>query len=189
MSQVAELRQRLLDAFDDEILFASALRDTSDGGLEWALRELEGHRVRDVLEIGTCHGVMAAVLGLVATRVTTIDVADFQPCHPKTAPGGAAAFARVREVLDTAGTDNVWAVLAKDNREKEKIVSRLRFDAAFIDALHTEAGVRADFEAVKRCGFVLFHNAKTQSDVKEFLAGLPSLKRHGDFALWRVNDG
>ena len=183
--RVANVIGRLRAELGPEILWASAARNPSDAGLLWMLGILQDRHVGTMLEIGTCHGVMAAVLGLVCKRVTTVDCAAFRPHHADR--GGSSAFARVPEVLATAGASNVWAFLAKDENEKQQIVRRLRFGAAFIDGLHTAAG--ADFEAVRHCGCVFFHNAETQGGVKAFLATIGPVERCGDFAVWRHPDG
>ena len=185
--RVATLIGDIRSKLGPEILLASAARNPSDAGLLWMMDRLRERRSGGLLEIGTCYGVMAAVVALICKRVTTIDNASFMPGRPG-APGGRAAFARVPEVLAVAGARNVWAFLAKDEREKQQVVRRLRFDAAFIDGLHSADGVRADFEAVRRCGFVFFHN-RTRGPISAFLAGLTGVEHCGDFALWRNPSG
>jgi len=181
--QVDSLLARLTGRFGAKILVATAARnDTPD--LLWALYKIAYHNPLHMVEIGTCHGVMATVLGLVAQHVTTVDVATYVPAHAGS-PGGPTAFARVADVFEVAGLDNVWAVLAENEAEKQRFLRASPFDAAFIDGLHETDAVLADFEAVRKCGFVLFHNVSSHAKVKTAIEQIGDVTCFGNFGLWR----
>ena len=113
---------------------------------------LEGRRFGHVVEIGTQMGLSAAVWAYFADTVTTIDILKY----------------RIRDsVLETAGvTDRVVPVVVCTDAQKAHVISRLTFDMAFVDGDHRKLetdGVvfcpaQLDFDLVRRCGSVLFHD-------------------------------
>jgi predicted O-methyltransferase YrrM len=125
------------------VLEASA---AAHGGREVVARQLERlRRLRPatVVEIGTRHGVMAAVLGRLAQRVVTVDL------HPSPL---------VPAVLACAGAANVVPVAVRSNAAKALLLDSLAFDVAFLDGDHTVAGVAFDMVHTRRCGCVVFHD-------------------------------
>jgi len=138
-----ELVGRLSSRFGSDMLTSSA---AVAGGPEAVARQLE--RLAElqpalVVEIGTRHGVMAAVLAQVAEWVITIDV---------------EASPLVRDVLACAGVGNVASLLVDSNHAKGLLLDRLRFDLAFVDGDHHYEGVAFDFAHTRHCGRILFHD-------------------------------
>lgn len=93
------------------------------------------------VEIGTCKGLTAIVLSRYFEKVVTIDVVR----DPEK-----------EDIANYFGIKNIAFVDVKDNEQKAKVIRSLQFDAAYVDGDHTN-DTEADFELVKRCGRVLFH--------------------------------
>lgn len=94
------------------------------------------------LEIGTFHGITAVILSQFFSRVVCVSVDDM-PVMKK-------------EIIDYLGIKNISFYDAKDNDDKERFVRALSFDFCYQDGDHTH-DTRSDFELVRRCGRVLFH--------------------------------
>lgn len=144
---------------------------------------LAGRGVRTALEIGTYRGVGAAEISQFVDRVVTVDLH-----HGRLEQLGEEwdrhAFWR------SLGIDNIVLHLVDDDAEKAEFVRGLDFDFAFIDGAHDQR-VRDDFELVKRCGRVLFHDVDSRGKpeldhVYNFVMSLPraQLERRDIFALW-----
>jgi predicted O-methyltransferase YrrM len=177
-----QLVERMVALHGVGIIKRSALR-IGDGArvLTEMLAEL---RPRVILEIGTYRGCTAAYMAQFCERVITVDLV-----HGLLERGGEAfdrhAFWR------SLGADNIDLHLADAEAAKARLIERLHFDFAFIDGAHDFDSVRADFELVKRCGRVLFHDydpaARPQKNgvhalVRTLPAGQVSVR--GIFALW-----
>jgi predicted O-methyltransferase YrrM len=96
------------------------------------------------IETGTYKGTGTAMLARYATNVITIDVKNYIEKY---------AF-----WLELGLYDKIESYIVEDEEDKADFLGRVNFDFAFIDGDHSEAGVRADFECVKKCGRVLFHD-------------------------------
>lgn len=105
---------------------------------------LKGYRIKHALEIGTWRGVSSAILAHYADKVTTVDIRYYDE-----AP----------RVWMWAGVfDKMKYLVVPDNETKAAAIKDLDFDFAFIDGMHTYDDVAFDFELVKKCGRVLFHD-------------------------------
>lgn len=138
---------------------------------------------RRVLEIGTYRGVSAAYMAHFVDHVTTIDLKHGrleqlgEPCDRE-------AFWR------SLGLDNITLRLVEDDAEKDAVIAAESFDLAFIDGGKND--IADDFERVKHCGAVLFHDVDSrglpgQDAVYDFVMALPKeqVTRMDIFALWR----
>ncbi len=96
-----------------------------------------------VVEIGTKYGVGTLLPAHYARHAITIDII------PRTEPIAVWSFFGVNNKIDYA--------VVKDNEEKAKYISDKNFDFAIIDGGHSYEDIQLDFELVKRCGRVLFH--------------------------------
>ena len=119
--------------------------------------------LKTVVEIGTCYGLSAAYFAQFADEVYTFDVADF--------PGRQKMWKRLRladkihfyiihgREIDGV-TKNFKGTVSKNEKaiDIKYVLDRIKFDFAFIDANHNYNDVKADFELVKSCGRVLFHD-------------------------------
>lgn len=144
---------------------------------------MAGRGVRTALEIGTYRGVGAAEISQFAERVITIDLV-----HGRMEQLGEKwdrqAFWR------SLGIENIELRLVRDDAEKAELIRSLDFDFAFVDGAHDER-VRQDFELVRRCGRVLFHDVDSRGKpeldhVFNFVMSLPKheLEQRDIFALW-----
>lgn len=176
---VAELRARVAELFGEGALRRSAINIRAGGG---AFERFVPPRCH-ALEIGTYRGLGTAALALFADSVVTVDLA-----HGKLEAAGEAwdrsALWRALEL------ENIRSVVVRDDEEKRALVESLDFDFAFVDGEHTTAGVALDFELVKRCGRVMFHDydwspREKRNDVYHFVSNLDgNLAVHDIFALW-----
>lgn len=94
------------------------------------------------LEIGTFHGITAILLSQFFERVVCVSI-DEMPVMK-------------REIVSYLGIKNIAFYDAKDNAEKARFIHALHFDFCYQDGDHTN-DTQTDFELVKRCGRVLFH--------------------------------
>ena len=129
------------------------------------------------LEIGTYHGVTAILLAERFERFISVSVDDEDPQR-----------LLKRELADYLGVTNITFHDAKDNDEKAAIVRGLEFDFAYSDGDHT-SDTRADFDLVKRCGRVLFHEVwPLQPPVWDLVNSLPpeevTRAEHDILAYW-----
>lgn len=143
--------------------------------LEWfgpfvAGRAFKGRRC---VEIGTRKGLTAIVLSRHFDEVVTLDI---QPDDQK------------QQIADYVGIKNIRFMDIEDNAEKTEIINGLEFDAAYVDGDHAR-DTEADFELVRHCGRVLFHEYwKTQEPVWNLVNRLTldggNVSIEGKFALW-----
>ena len=140
------VRQKILEKYDIDRLNASILEDhrISGGDDVEVLDELLRTYLRGgtAVEIGTKRGVGAAVLAHYADRVITFDPAP-----------------------ESKRAQELWDYLDVADRIEQRgvsgnvaDVSGIDFQFALIDGDHSAEHVRMDFDAVKHCGMVLFHD-------------------------------
>lgn len=94
------------------------------------------------LEIGTFHGITAILLSQYFDHVYCVSI-DEMPVMK-------------RELVDFLDIKNISFYDAKDNADKAAFVNALKFDFCYQDGDHTHDTL-TDFDLVKRCGRVLFH--------------------------------
>lgn len=97
-----------------------------------------------VVEIGTYHGCTAAYIAQFASKVHCFDIEDFPQ--------------KYKIWADCGLTDKIEFHLIKDKAEIKEILKDIDFDFAFIDDGHEYEDTKADFNLVKKCGRVLFHD-------------------------------
>ncbi len=181
-----EIHARAVSLYGAGVLRRSALYIRGGAGVfEWALKD---KGIRTVLEIGTYKGVSAAAMAQYVDRVITIDLKRGR-LENTDRSFDRHAFWR------TMGVTNVELILVENDAEKKAVVDELEFDFAFVDGAHDQT-VRDDFNLVKRCGRVLFHDADdnrtrgfkehASNHVYEFLETLPreQLQFNDIFCLW-----
>lgn len=146
--------------------------------LEWfgpfiAGRAFKGKRC---VEIGTRKGLTAIVLAGYFDEVVTIDIKPDEEKH---------------KIAEYVGVKNIRFIDVKDNAEKAKIINGLEFDAAYVDGDHAK-DTESDFNLVRRCGRVLFHEYwETQEPVWNLVNRLQAegeVSAEGKLALWTNTD-
>lgn len=126
------------------------------------------------IEIGTYYGLSTVVLASWAKEVKTFDIVSYPE------------FAIVKQAF--LGLQNVSQFIIK-NREDIRICivhNDIKFDFAFIDAVHDYENVKKDFEIVESCGRVLFHDANNPG-IEKFLneIGAVIIWKNGNyFGYW-----
>jgi len=177
------LAAKIVSHYGPAALNKSVLSIRDGGGV--FERVLGGRQYKRVLEIGTYRGVSAAEMSQYCDRVTTIDLV-----HGK--------LERMGETWDrhafwsTLGRENIDLILVENDRQKARAINSLQFDFAFIDGAHDDPDViRSDFELVRRCGAVLFHDVdrrgkREQDYVIDFVESLPAhqVQKLDIFAIW-----
>lgn len=136
------------------------------------------------LEIGTYHGVSAAFIAMRCEHVMTMDLEHGQV--------ESLGYSFDREAFwRHMGVSNVEQILVADDAHKSTIIPTLDFDIAFIDG--GKNNIATDFELVKHCGTVLFHDVdkrgvKGQDAVYDFVMSLPAdeVQRLDIFAVWEA---
>ena len=175
------LGKRIAELYGDRILRKSALSIRDGAGVFEQV--LGGGKFNHALEIGTFRGVAAAEMAQHCRKVTTIDLKQGQ-IERLGLQWDRREFWRSLEI------ENVDLRLVQDDDEKAKVIAELDFDFAFVDGAHDQR-VRRDFEVVKHCGTVLFHDygdrgAPHLNHVFDFVNTLPKhqVQRLDIFALW-----
>mgnify|MGYP002138125041 FL=1 len=178
---MSAMRQRIVDLFGQHALKRSILSIREGGGVMEHF--LSGKGVRTALEIGTYRGVGAAEISQFVDRVITIDLD-----HGRLEQLGESW--NRQHFWSALGITNIDLRLVRDDAEKAALIRSLEFDFAFVDGAHDQR-VRDDFELVRRCGKVLFHDVdrrgKPEKDyVYDFVMSLPrhELELRDIFALW-----
>lgn len=153
--------KRLIQRFGEKVTRKSCI----PGGAKVVFEELMADKgFKNVVEIGTGQGISAVIMAQFANHVYTFDIK-----HPE---------------------QNIWGFLKCNNitltigdAEKYQKLNTLEFDFAFIDGNHEGDFPMMDFEAVKKCGRVLFHDIKRPA-VKKVLDAL-DVTIINDMAYWR----
>ena len=131
---------------------------------------------RTCLEIGTYHGITAILLSQYFDRVICISIDN----EPETL--------MKHQLVDHLGIKNIEFIDLEDNGKKKKLISRMDFDFCYMDGDHTH-DTRTDFELVKKCGHVLFHEYwPLQAPVWNLVNSLPQNEvtraEYDCFAYW-----
>lgn len=176
------MRDRIIAQWGPHVLKKSII--SIRGGAGVLPMVLEGKGIRTALEIGTYRGVGAAEISQYVDRVITVDLKRGKLESNGEKWDRHAFWAGL-------GITNIDLVLVENDAEKAKFVNVMNFDFALIDGAH-DATVRNDFELVKRCGKVLFHDADRsglprKDYVIDFIESLPKreVKYLDIFALWQ----
>jgi len=181
---MSAMRDKIVALHGQHALKRSILSIREGGGV--IEHFLSGKGVRTALEIGTYRGVGAAEISQFVDRVITIDL------HHGRLEQLGEKWDR-RAFWRSLGIDNIDLHLVHNDAEKAALIESLEFDFAFVDGAHDER-VREDFELVKRCGRVLFHDVDSRGKpeldhVYNFVMSLPraQLEFMDIFALWTAS--
>lgn len=120
-----------------------------------------GARGECCLEIGTFYGISAVVLSQYFDKVICVSVDNQRDRQKKF------------DVVNFLHIRNIEFHDVENNAEKDALIKKLEFDFCYQDGDHTR-DTRADFELVKRCGRILFHEAwPLQAPVWNLVNSLP----------------
>ena len=130
----------------------------------------------DIIEIGTHNGLSAAVLTEYGRRVFTFDIALRNSEY-------VWNLLRVRHKISSfVGTGIKYEIDYIRHEWKD-----LNFNFAFVDGWHEYYSTKADFEMVKFCGRVLFHDYDSSSGVQLLCNEIGAKKIEHNFALWEAS--
>lgn len=132
------------------------------------------------LEIGTYHGITAVILSQFFDRVICVSV-DENP-----------AKLMKHDIVRHLGITNIRFFDVKTNAEKAELIKKLDFSFCYSDGDHTN-DTQADFDLVKHCGRVLFHEYwPIQAPVWNLVNSLPqdevTRAQFDCFAYWERAD-
>lgn len=174
------MKDRIVSLYGDGILKKSAISIRDGYGVLESIFA-DGY-FSNILEIGTYKGIGAACLSQWCEKVFTVDLIQGRM------ENNQENFDR-EEFWDSLGCKNIDLFLVKDNIEKSSLIQTLDFDIAFIDGGKDD--IAEDFEMVKHCGHVLFHDYDDRGQpalnkVYDFVNSLPKEKVTitDIFALW-----
>lgn len=130
------------------------------------------------LEIGTYHGISAIVLSQYFDRVICVSVDDDPSRLLK------------QQIADFLGITNIRFFDVRENQEKRDLIDQFDFDFCYQDGNHSQ-DTYDDFDLVKRCGRVLFHEYwPIQPSVWNLVNLLPADEitraQFDCFAYWRA---
>jgi predicted O-methyltransferase YrrM len=180
VQSVAQFKTRVGDLIANPKFMRKSTLSIRDGAgvIE---RVLGGGAYKRVLEIGTFRGVNAAFMSQFVERVITIDLKNGQlERHGE--------FFDRRGFWDSLGVKNVDLHQVEDDAEKARICATEQYDFAFIDGDHEGTAPALDFELVRRCGTVLFHDYGAPNGVTRLVDTLPrqQVEIIDIFALWKA---
>ena len=129
--------------------------------------------IKTVVEIGTHKGLSAAYMAQFAKKIFTFDVKDYVEKYK------VWSDFKVEEKI------RYFTVSGRD--EIAEILKDIKFDFCFIDGLHKYDEVKADFEMVKKCGKVLFHDSAKRKvyGVRKFVDEIGAAIT-GNIAYWNI---
>lgn len=180
------LTKKIVEKYGERFLKQSAIR-LRDGDSR-ILSLIGGKHYKTIIEIGTYRGISTAFLSEYCDRIVTIDI--------------CALPEEIREwreqLWDDLEIKNIVTHNIFQDEEKRGIIEKEEFDLAFVDGGHSVDSVRRDFEFVRHCGKVLFHDyghigpdggERQGNDVKKFIDSLTQGKFTSNdiFMLWEKN--
>lgn len=144
-----------------------------------------------IVEIGTYRGISTAYISQFANKVYAFDIVDYPEKYKvwyDLKVSHKIFFNVVKSRYEDNIAKNFEGKFPKDKRaiNIESVLDEINFDFAFIDGEHTYKDVKADFELVKRCGRVLFHDVDpVYKQVNKFAHEI-GIKINGNIGYWEA---
>lgn len=131
------------------------------------------------VEVGTYKGLGAAYIAQFANRVHTFDIVDYPEKYKVWYDLGVSSkisFHVVKSRYEGGIARNFEGVHEKNEEavDIKSIIDTIDFDFAFVDGEHTGEEIEKDWELVKKCGRVLFHDVDPQRfpELNRFAVGI-----------------
>ena len=164
-----EIIAKIKEVRRNDFLFHSAIaRDNFLGDF------VSKHKPKNIIEIGTYNGLSTVALAsIVKELVYTFDIVQ-RNCE------FVWNLFNVRPKIDNfIGTKEQisYDINYRWNRDQ------IAFDFAFLDGEHTYNAVAWDFELVKRCGKVLFHDVQGD-EIERFVKEIGGRIIHSHYGYW-----
>ena len=105
--------------------------------------------IKCAIETGTYKGTATALLAHYADKVVTIDKHNY--------------IDKYNFWMEYDVYRKIDSYMIENEKDKSDLISKIDFDFAFLDGDHSLKGVRSDFDLVKKCGRVLFHDYYEQN--------------------------
>jgi len=145
-------------------------------------------KIDTVVEIGTYRGISTAYIAQFVNKVYTFDVIDYVEKYK------VWDDAEVRNKITFYLIKGRYGNVIKNHEGEfpanpkaidiKPILDNIKFDFAFVDGRHSYGNVKADFELVKKCGRVLFHDVAPKfSPIHKFALEV-KLKIIGNIGYW-----
>ena len=191
--KILEWREPVQKKFGPDILCGSVLN--YQNGLMDLVYFLEQEPVGGtIVETGTLFGLSTAILAQYADYVVTVDLAT-----PKVPGRPRPPFEPYNTMQPRELARHVWRFLGVDDKITTRTTMKgavpplddVSFRLAYIDGDHGFGAVQKDFEAVARCGNVVFHDYANKScgGVRQFVDTLtPPAHIRGTVAFWKGDD-
>lgn len=185
------MKTKIIEKYGEDIFRRSAIN--LPGGAEFLKYFMTAAPIKNAVEIGTFRGVTSAVMSQYCNRVYTIDLkhGQYEKIRNNVEWADTPARAELWRGLDIK---NIYFFPVSGNGEKRALINDLdSFDFAFIDGDHSYEGVAYDFELVKRCGRVLFHDYDQapgkKCPVRDFIKSIDygNLETTKDYAYWTAS--
>ncbi len=152
-NMVHQIENGLEVRVSSNIIYSSIYRDDHREKFEEVMKDIIARKPIDrFLEIGTHEGLATTFLTQFCNRIDTIDIRDY--------------IFKYKLWYQYKVKDMIYAHVCKTDQAKRDLVAKLKFDFAFVDGDHQE-GVLLDWELVKHCGRVLFHDYKVGDQYPE----------------------
>jgi len=128
-------------------------------------------KIKTVVEIGTYKGISSAYMAQFAKKVFTFDIRDYKEKYKLWQELGIENKIFYYTIKGKNENFEGKFQSSKNKVNIEDVINSIRFDFAFIDGEHTYEDVKRDFELVKHCGKVLFHDVakKSFTGVRKFV--------------------
>ncbi len=176
------IKQQIIDLYGNDFIRRSALN--LPNGENEISRFMNGD-IKVAVEIGTLRGCTSVVMSKYCDKLYTFDLKSGQ-IENRDWQSKDNRYS----LWNKLGINNIELILINNDKEKEKIIDNLEFDFAFIDGDHSFEGVKKDFDIVKKCGRVLFHDYDARLNQPCYVRDFINTIKYGkfeytiDFAYW-----
>ena len=177
------MKNKIIDKYGSGILTRSALN--LKDGYEDLVYFLSKRKIKTAVEIGTFRGLTSCVISQYCDNLITIDIENGLVENYETRQL-VKKYPRRKAIWKELDITNIRQVIINNNQEKADLLKDIEYDFVFIDGDHSYEGVKYDYELVKECNQILFHDYDRRegksSPVRDFIDTLEITEHTKDFA-------